>query len=87
MPAAEVVGFLGVNLASGLSSEEIRRRQIVDLVKGSAAGVEGVAEIEKCRTRKSGLHLSMDIHVAVDGDLSMRCGHAIAHHVKDRPPD
>ena len=39
--------------------------------------------IEKCRVRKSGLGLLMDIHVVVDGDLSVRDGHLIAHRVKD----
>ncbi len=58
--------------------------EIVDLVKRVAGGVEGVAAIEKCRIRKSGLHLSMDIHVAVDSALSVDRGHAIAHQVKER---
>ena len=40
--------------------------------------------IEKCRIRKLGLHLALDIHVVVDGDLSVRRGHEIAHRVKDR---
>jgi cation diffusion facilitator family transporter len=58
--------------------------EFVDLVRRIAGGVEGVAAIEKCRIRKSGLHFSMDIHVAVDGGLSVDRGHAIAHQVKDR---
>ena len=45
---------------------------------------EGVAAIEKCRIRKSGLYLSMDIHVMVDGALSVRHGHDIGHRVKER---
>ncbi len=51
-------------------------------VRKLAASVEGVAEIEKCRIRKSGLHLVLDIHVVVDGDLTVRRGHAIAHAVE-----
>jgi divalent metal cation (Fe/Co/Zn/Cd) transporter len=31
--------------------------------------------------RKLGLHLALDIHVVVDGNLSVRRGHAIAHDV------
>jgi cation diffusion facilitator family transporter len=58
--------------------------KVAELVKAIAAEVEGVAGIEKCRVRKSGLHLSMDIHVLVDGDMSVRRSHAIAHQVKDR---
>jgi cation diffusion facilitator family transporter len=53
-------------------------------IRTAAAGVEGVVAIEKCRVRKSGLDLSMDIHVTVDGSASVRRGHDIAHAVKDR---
>ena len=58
-------------------------REIADgKVRKLAASVDGVVEIEKCRVRKSGLHLALDIHVVVDGDLSVRRGHAIAHEVE-----
>jgi cation diffusion facilitator family transporter len=48
-------------------------------IAGAAPGVEG---IEKCRVRRSGLSLLVDIHVEVDGELSVRRGHEIAHEVK-----
>jgi len=57
---------------------------VVAGVRKLAADVEGVIAIEKCRIRKSGLHLALDIHVVVDGSLSVRRGHDIAHQVKDR---
>jgi divalent metal cation (Fe/Co/Zn/Cd) transporter len=56
--------------------------EIVREVRKLAASVEGVLEIEKCRVRKSGLHLALDIHVVVDGHISVRRGHAIAHEVE-----
>ena len=49
-----------------------------------AATVEGVKTIEKCRIRKSGLGYLMDIHVEVDGEVSVKEGHRIGHRVKDR---
>ena len=58
--------------------------EVVAQVRELAATVEGVAAIDKCRIRKSGLHLALDIHVVVDGDLTVRRGHEIAHLVKDR---
>ncbi len=58
--------------------------EVVAHVRELAAAVEGVAAIDKCRIRKSGLHLALDIHVVVDGDLTVRRGHEIAHLVKDR---
>jgi cation diffusion facilitator family transporter len=58
--------------------------EIVGAVRHLAAGVDGVVAIDKCRVRKVGLHLALDIHVVVSGELSVRRGHAIAHAVKDR---
>jgi cation diffusion facilitator family transporter len=51
-------------------------------VRDLAAATPGVVAIEKCRVRRSGLSLIVDIHVEVDGDLSVRRGHEIAHDVK-----
>ena len=58
-------------------------REVEDQVRGIASGVAGVRYVEKCRVRKSGLSLLVDIHVHVDGELSVRQGHGIAHAVKD----
>lgn len=55
-----------------------------DQIRLIASSVEGVIEIEKCRIRKSGLGLLMDIHVVVDGDIPVKEGHQIGHDVKDR---
>jgi len=49
-----------------------------------ASAVEGVKAIEKCRIRKSGLGYLMDIHVEVDGEITVTEGHGIGHRVKDR---
>jgi divalent metal cation (Fe/Co/Zn/Cd) transporter len=43
-----------------------------------------VVAVEKCRVRKSGLGLLMDIHIEVDPEISVREGHAIGHRVADR---
>ncbi len=52
-------------------------------VRRLAGAVAGVVYVEKCRVLKSGLSLLVDIHVHVDGALSVREGHVIAHAVKD----
>jgi cation diffusion facilitator family transporter len=51
-------------------------------VRAIAGAVEGVRDLDKCRIRKSGLSYLVDIQVRVDGDLSVRTGHAIAHAVR-----
>lgn len=50
-------------------------------IRKLSSSVPGVVRIEKCRIRKSGLGLFVDIHIEVDGDLSVRRGHEIAHEV------
>ena len=52
-------------------------------VRALALGVEGVRALDKVRMRKSGLSYLVDIQVQVDGELSVRAGHDIAHAVKD----
>ena len=52
-------------------------------VRSIAAKVPGVANVDKCRVRKSGLSYLVDIQIRVAGDLSVRQGHEIAHQVKD----
>lgn len=58
--------------------------EIVTQIRHMAGAVEGVQAIEKCRVRKSGPNLTLDIHVVVDGGMSVRESHRIAHMVKDR---
>ena len=45
--------------------------------------VPGVVALEQCRTRKMGLEYYVDLHVEVDGEITVREGHLIAHAVKD----
>lgn len=53
-----------------------------DSLRNSAKSVPGVIDIEKCRIRKSGLFYFVELHIIVDGDISIREGHKIAHDVK-----
>jgi cation diffusion facilitator family transporter len=68
-------GLKGVMDAAPPASVEQQVREIGE-------GVKGVEYIEKCRIRKSGLVFFVDIHVTVDGDISVQQGHDIAHSVK-----
>jgi cation diffusion facilitator family transporter len=58
-------------------------KSIQDQVKAVAKRVPGVEDLEKCFVRKMGLEFYVDLHVIVNGDLSVREGHRIAHEVKD----
>src|SRR3954469_20388649 len=58
------------------------RGEIVELVRQAAASVPGVIDIEKSYVRKMGLSYYVDLHVGVNGSISVRDGHHIAHEVK-----
>jgi len=52
-------------------------------IKEIAKPVAGVIEIEKCYVRKTGMTFNVDMHIVVDGNLSVTKGHDIAHEVKN----
>jgi cation diffusion facilitator family transporter len=58
------------------------RGEIVDLIRHAARAVPGVIEIEKPLIRKMGLSFYVDLHVKVNGAISVREGHQVAHAVK-----
>ena len=58
------------------------RGPIVGAVRSAAGSVAGVIEIDKCLIRKMGLEFYVDLHVKVNGAISVRDGHHIAHQVK-----
>ena len=78
-----VNGFLLVGPAMNEMLDAAPAKSVSEQVRTVAASVAGVREIEKCRIRKSGLDLYVQIHVVVDGNKTVREGHAIAHRVKD----
>lgn len=84
--ACVVVTFNGVGMLKTALREMMDTavpENLVNQIRGIAASVDGVRALDKCRVRKSGLNLLVDIQVRVDGDLTVRSGHAIAHAVKD----
>src|SRR5881397_1287118 len=58
------------------------RGKFIRSIRETARSVPGVIEVEKCRARKMGLDFYVDLHVGVDGKISVREGHEIAHQVK-----
>jgi cation diffusion facilitator family transporter len=51
-------------------------------IREVAGAVPGVVEVEKCLVRKMGLNFYVDLHLRVDGEITVRDGHDIAHEVK-----
>jgi cation diffusion facilitator family transporter len=56
---------------------------IIKEIKMLASKVEGVKEVEKCHVRKMGFEYFVDLHIKVDGEITVSKGHHIAHQVKD----
>jgi cation diffusion facilitator family transporter len=52
-------------------------------VRSVASTVAGVIGLEKCHVRKVGFRYYVDLHIVVEGTLSVRHGHNIAHDVED----
>lgn len=45
--------------------------------------VDGIIDTEKCFIRKTGLTYYVDLHAIVDGNITVKEGHALAHRLKD----
>jgi len=58
-------------------------RDLIEKIKSIAEKVDRVNEIEKCHVRKMGMKYLVDMHVVVNGSLSVMEGHDISHRVKD----
>ena len=85
--ACAVIAWNGLRLLRAALDEVMDAAvspDIVAAVRRLAGDVDGVITVEKCRIRKVGLYLVLDIHVVVDGELTVRRGHDISHQVKDR---
>jgi cation diffusion facilitator family transporter len=84
--ACVIIAFNGAGMtmkALGDIMDTAVPREFEGEVRAIAAAVPGVLALDKCRVRKSGLSHLVDIQVRVDGEMSVRAGHDIAHAVKD----
>lgn len=81
----------GVIVVSGLNLLRMAVRELLDAapaqefeqkVRALASGVDGVRALDKCRIRKSGTAYFVELHVEVDGDATVRCGHEIGGRVR-----
>lgn len=52
-------------------------------VRAVAARVPGVVGLDRCLVRKMGFSLYVDLHMVVDGELTVREGHRLSHEVED----
>ena len=87
--ACAVIGFNGYKLVVPALAEIMDTApdpEIAQKVHQTAEAVPGVAAVEQCRVRKMGLEFYVDLHVGVEGTITVAAGHEIAHRVKDAVP-
>jgi cation diffusion facilitator family transporter len=86
LAASCVIAFNGLRLLRPAVREIMDAAPSPDIeenVRSLAAGVPGVMALDKCFVRKMGLEFYVDLHVVVDGSITVAGGHEIAHRVKD----
>ena len=69
--------------ALGEVMDEHRYDHLVDQVRKVSLEVPGILGTEKCFVRKAGMRYHLDLHARVDGEISVREGHELSHHLKD----
>lgn len=58
--------------------------EVIQKIINTSLQVDGVVAIDKCFARKMGFQYYIDMHVIVDGNISVHVGHEISHKVKDK---
>ena len=69
--------------ALGEIMDEHTYDELIREIREVSLKVRGVKGTEKCFVRKTGMLFYIDLHVLVDGDISVKEGHAISHQLKD----
>lgn len=69
--------------ALGEIMDENLNKDLIVSIREKAIQVDGVLGTEKCFIRKSGMKYLVDLHAIVDGNIPVKEGHAIAHHLKE----
>ena len=52
-------------------------------IRTVARSVDGIIDTEKCFIRKAGMQFHVDLHAIVDGKISVKEGHELAHKLND----
>ena len=69
--------------ALGEVMDEDNHEELTEAIGRIASQVQGVNGTEKCYIRKAGMKYHVDLHANVDGNLTVREGHDIAHQLQD----
>lgn len=56
---------------------------LITEIRRVAHQVTGIIDTEKCLIRKSGMIYHVELHVIIDGEMTVKNGHELAHRLKD----
>ncbi len=56
---------------------------LMEEIRKASVKVEGILDTEKCFIRKAGMKYHLELHAIVDGKISVKEGHLLAHNLED----
>ena len=77
-------GYLIFRPALGEIMDEHLYDDLIDEIRQVSSNVDGILGTEKCFIRKAGTKYHIDLHAQVNGKISVKEGHDLAHKLKDR---
>jgi cation diffusion facilitator family transporter len=80
-----IVMLIGLRVARDATRElmdTMPEPDMANAIREIAAGVPGVRMVDKTRARKTGLRYHVDLHVHVDGRMTVDASHQVAGHVR-----
>lgn len=89
--AAAIVGFMILKMGAGFAWEAIR--ELVDTgvpeeelaaIRATLAATPGVVDLHDLRTRRMAQRVLVDVHLQVDGEITVRAGHEIGETARRR---
>lgn len=84
--AAAVIVYNSYRLFRPAFAELMDEHLYDDLIAGirrESHSVDGIIATEKCHIRKSGRSYFVDLHIIIDGSMTVRDGHTLSHCLKD----
>ncbi|RPD98549.1 cation transporter [Aureibaculum marinum] len=75
--------YLILRPALGEVMDEQLYDDLIIIIREKSMEVPGVLGTEKCFVRKAGMKYHVDLHAIVNGKVSVKIGHEIAHKLKD----
>ncbi len=84
--ASLIIVYNAIQIAKPAFHEVMDRnhhQELIDEIRLYSIEVNGVLATEKCFVRKSGLEYYVDLHIEVNGAISVFEGHEISHRLKD----